>query len=224
MAKYSMTLMAAVFVTLLLCFTPFERPTREILPTISMQEPIAVRTAKTPEKKKPLIPKEKEPPKILKLSRSKVRTSTEPKIPLSISLAELELDFSPKVTADLKAPITELKGSGQIGHVGGKINTGMVFNAGDVDVPPRIKKYFPPLYPPKARGQRIEGKVMIRALVLPNGLPQKVRVISADPGGYFERAAMDAVWRWTFYPAEEAGEKVKVLVDIPIEFKLNNQE
>ncbi|MFZ7110654.1 MAG: energy transducer TonB [Desulfatiglandales bacterium] len=222
MAKYFITLVAAIFVTLLLCFTPFERTTKEIFPTISMQEPIAVRTVETPEKKRPLIRKEKEPPKILKLSRSKVRASTEPKIPLSISPAQLELDFSPKVTADLKAPITEFKDSGQIGNVGGKANTGLVFNAGDVDVPPRIKKYFPPLYPPKARGQRVEGKVMIRALVLPNGLPQKVRVISSEPEGYFERAAMDAVWRWTFYPAEEAGEKVKVLVDIPIEFKLNN--
>lgn len=233
--------MTAVFITLLLCFTSFERSYDVVLPTITMQDPVAVKTLNTPEKRRQFIPKEKEPPKITKLSRPEVKSRREPKIALVMSLPELELNFSPQVTSNLKAPTPVLKDYEPVGNVSktvntvdttintvdtvdtvNTVNTDRVLNAGEVDIPPRIKKYFPPYYPPKARGQRIEGIVIVRALILPNGLPQKVWVISADPEGFFERPAIDAVWRWTFHPAKQDGVKVKVLVDIPIKFNLNN--
>ena len=220
MARYIVTFTGAVFATLLLCFTPFERQNKECPPAITMQEPIAVNISDTPtpENKKKIIFKEKRPPKPTRLLRAKAISVRKPQIALSIP--PLEIDFSFQPTDELKVPASFSKGY-EPGNTVNGLSADMVFNAADVDVPPRIKKYFPPVYPPKARGQRIEGVVTVRAVVLPNGLPQQVRVISAEPEGYFEQGALAAVRRWTFYPAKQDGKKVKVMVDIPIKFDLN---
>lgn len=218
MARYIVTFTGAVCMTLLLCFMPFERRNKDSLATITMQEPIAVSISDTPEKKKKIIPKEKEPPKPTRLLQAKAITVRKPQIALSIP--PLELDFSFPPTDDLKTPTSFSKGY-EPGNAVTGLSADMVFNAAEVDVPPRIKKYFPPTYPPKAKGQRIEGIVMVRAVVLTNGIPQQMRVISAEPEGYFEQDALAAVRRWTFYPAKQDGKKVKVMVDIPIRFDLN---
>jgi protein TonB len=218
-AKQIIIFPAAVLITLLFCFTPFKRPNGEISPAISMQEPIVVKSFKAEEKRKRKIPDKKEPPKIERISHLKAATPRDPELVLDMSVPMVEIDFSPEAVSNLKIPDQDYS---SIERLGNGENMEGVFNASEVDVPPQIKKYIQPAYPPKAKGQRIEGTVNIRAVILPNGLPQSVTVLSADPEGYFESAAINAVRSWSFYPAVEKGKKVKVLVEIPIEFNLNN--
>jgi len=90
-----------------------------------------------------------------------------------------------------------------------------------VDVQPSLKRYRPPLYPPRAKGQRIEGKVVVRCVVTAGGKVKKPKIINAKPAGYFERAALKAVKKWTFVPAKLGGKKVAVYVDIPLSFTLD---
>ncbi len=90
-----------------------------------------------------------------------------------------------------------------------------------VDVQPRLRQYRPPLYPPRARGQGVEGKVVVRCVVTAGGRVKEEKIIQANPAGYFEQAALKAVKKWTFVPATLNGEKVPVYVDIPLSFTLD---
>lgn len=96
-----------------------------------------------------------------------------------------------------------------------------IFDLGDVDSPPRLQKYAPPLYPAAAKGKRIEGRVIIRCTVTAKGRVKDAEIISAEPPGYFEKTALKAVMVWTFIPAKYRGEKVPVYVDIPLTFSLD---
>ncbi|PHR29877.1 MAG: hypothetical protein COA36_03215 [Desulfotalea sp.] len=96
-----------------------------------------------------------------------------------------------------------------------------IFDLSAVDTPPRVQKYIPPLYPAKAKGKGLEGSVVIRCIVTPKGRVRDMRVISSEPSGYFDRAALKAVAKWTFIAAKAGGKRVAVYVDIPITFTLD---
>lgn len=63
----------------------------------------------------------------------------------------------------------------------------------------------PPQYPPRAQARGIEGRVLLRFTVTPQGTTDDVEVIDAEPKGYFERAAKQAVRRYKFKPRVENG-------------------
>lgn len=57
-----------------------------------------------------------------------------------------------------------------------------------------------PEYPERALAQKITGSVTLEFTVDTKGEPQDVRVISAEPAGTFDRAAIAAVRRWRYQP------------------------
>lgn len=62
------------------------------------------------------------------------------------------------------------------------------------------------VYPPQARAAGIEGYVVVRYDVDAEGRVQNARVTAADPPDVFDEAAVQAVSRWRFTPAQEGGE------------------
>lgn len=62
------------------------------------------------------------------------------------------------------------------------------------------------VYPPKARAAGIEGYVVVRYDVDAEGRVQNVRVTASEPPDVFDEAAVQAVSRWRFTPAQENGE------------------
>jgi TonB family protein len=56
----------------------------------------------------------------------------------------------------------------------------------------------PPTYPPAALAQKLRGKVMIELVVDAAGDVGEVRVVSADPPGVFDAAAIAAAKQWHF--------------------------
>jgi TonB family protein len=64
---------------------------------------------------------------------------------------------------------------------------------------PGVIKRVEPIYPPFARARRIEGVVVLDAVIRENGTVSDVTVIrSAHP--FLDRAAMDALRQWRFTP------------------------
>ena len=63
-----------------------------------------------------------------------------------------------------------------------------------------------PAYPPLARGRGIEGEVVLGFTINPGGRVVDPHVVSADPPGTFERAAVAAATKWRFEPATEASQ------------------
>ena len=78
-----------------------------------------------------------------------------------------------------------------------------------------------PAYPPLLQQAGIEGRVMVQAIVDTSGRiePNSVRVVeSANPG--FDVPAKNAVLKSLFRPGRVYGRAVRVLVAIPIDFKI----
>lgn len=71
-----------------------------------------------------------------------------------------------------------------------------------------------PEYPGRAFARGLQGWVVLRLDVDPEGRPRRVRVLEAQPGGVFERAARRTVRNWRFAPPGEPGlERCVVVLD-----------
>jgi protein TonB len=81
----------------------------------------------------------------------------------------------------------------------------------------------PPIYPLAARRRNIEGQVLLRAEIQPDGSCSQVEIKHASPHEMLNQAALDAVKKWHFIPATQGGRNVIAWVEIPIRFKLENQ-
>ncbi len=65
-----------------------------------------------------------------------------------------------------------------------------------------------PLYPPRALARGIEGWVLLRFTIGPQGTTKDIEVLDANPKGYFERAATNAVEKYRYKPRIEDGRAV----------------
>lgn len=85
-----------------------------------------------------------------------------------------------------------------------------------------LEEKVPPRYPESARVERAEGQVLLGVVVPRDGVPEELRVLSADPPGLgFEEAALDAVSQWRYEPAVLDNEPVESFLVVFIEFKLH---
>ncbi len=88
----------------------------------------------------------------------------------------------------------------------------------DLPVPPHKTVDVRPIYPEHARAARIEGVVVMEAVLDPTGHVTQLRVVRSVP--MLDQAAMDAVRQWRYTPTMYYGKPVSVLLTITISFKL----
>jgi periplasmic protein TonB len=69
-----------------------------------------------------------------------------------------------------------------------------------------------PIYPQRAQAQGIEGYVLMRFTVAPDGsvVSDSVEVLESEPSGYFERAAIQSLLKSRYKPRVINGEAVSV--------------
>jgi TonB family protein len=77
-----------------------------------------------------------------------------------------------------------------------------------------------PAFPPAVREIGLEGSVEIALTVLADGTVGWVRVLRADPPGYFEQAAISGVRAWRFEPARQDGRAIECRVRTRVRFAL----
>lgn len=136
---------------------------------------------------------------------------------------EPRVEFSPELPApsltapDLSGPTVALDPRlfGFAAPVGN-----LVFEAGDLDRPPRAIVNRPPVYPLRAQHRGQEGTVKVRFLVGLDGTVSQVSVLESEPPGVFDQAVIDAVSRWRFEPGVLAGKTVAAWIVKPITFDL----
>ncbi|MFN2441722.1 MAG: energy transducer TonB, partial [Thermoanaerobaculia bacterium] len=90
---------------------------------------------------------------------------------------------------------------------------------GDVK-PPVVINRVDPVYPEVARKARIQGIVIIEAIIDKRGNVTNVKVLKGLPFG-LDQAAADAVRRWRFRPGTLNGQPVDVIFNLTVNFKLN---
>jgi protein TonB len=76
-----------------------------------------------------------------------------------------------------------------------------------------------PQYPPLARQARIQGSVVLQAVIGKDGTIQNLRVVSGHP--MLTSAALEAVKQWRYKPYFLNGEPVEVDTQITVNFTLS---
>ncbi len=112
---------------------------------------------------------------------------------------------------------------GVVGGVPGGVLGGMLGGTGtgavmDFDSPPRVIKQARPQYPQDAFVKKIEGTVLIEALVDAQGRVARARVIQSVP--LLDAAALQAVYQWVFQPAVKHGRPVATIIHMPVAFRI----
>lgn len=99
--------------------------------------------------------------------------------------------------------------------------TGQATSSGqDVVSASTLKRTYtvPPAWPESAAG--VEGWVLLRFTLLPNGTVADVEVKEAHPAGVFEASAVEALRQWTYEPVERDGKKVAQRAEIRMKYAL----
>jgi len=84
---------------------------------------------------------------------------------------------------------------------------------------PSLKSMPSPEYPAAAREGKIEGLVLVRALVGVDGRVEEAFLEAGDE--IFASAALEAIAQAVFEPAMKEGEPVEVWVSVPFRFELD---
>jgi protein TonB len=84
---------------------------------------------------------------------------------------------------------------------------------------PTKTKHVAPVYPPIAQSARVQGVVIIEAVIGPNGKVQDARVLRSIP--LLDQAALDAVKQWEFTPTLLNNVPVPVIMTVTVQFTLS---
>ena len=84
--------------------------------------------------------------------------------------------------------------------------------------PPTKTKDAPPVYPPVAQSARVQGIVILEAVIGPSGRVTEVTVLRSVP--LLDEAAIAAVKQWEYTPTLLNGVPVPVIVTVTVNFTL----
>ena len=84
--------------------------------------------------------------------------------------------------------------------------------------PPTKVKDVSPIYPSFAQAARVQGIVILEAIIGPDGSVREARVLRSIP--LLDQAALDAVRQWKFTPTLLSGVPVPVVMTVTVTFTL----
>lgn len=146
------------------------------------------------------------------------------KISLNFSLSE---KISEKITKNLdKVPIYDQKHikKTNLSQKSQKITTNDSNKQKNI---PNISNYqltgekITPNYPKRSIKLGQEGVIYLKILVSNQGLPEKIIFTQKSKYNLLNKAALEAVSQWKFQPVIINGQKSKMWVNVPIEFKIS---
>ena len=80
-----------------------------------------------------------------------------------------------------------------------------------------------PPYPAMAFKMRVEGTVILKALIQPDGKCSEVVIAKTSGNDSLDRSALNTVSQWQFTPAKAQGKEISQWVNIPITFSIKNR-
>jgi protein TonB len=88
---------------------------------------------------------------------------------------------------------------------------------GDVR-PPERTHFVAPVYPPAAQSARMEGTVILEAVIDAQGVVQDVKILRSVP--LLDRAAIDAVRQWRYTPTRLNGVAMPIVMTVTVTFSM----
>jgi protein TonB len=95
---------------------------------------------------------------------------------------------------------------------------GAAVRVGGLIRPPMRLSATAPAYPELARSARVEGVVILEAVIAEDGSVREVRPLRSIP--LLDQAAVDAVRRWRYTPTLLNGQPVAVVMTVTVDFRL----
>ena len=96
-----------------------------------------------------------------------------------------------------------------------------VFRAGPGVTLPTVVKQVKPDYTPEAQAARIEGRVLLGAVVLADGIVDAITVERSLDATYgLDQQAIKAMKQWVFKPGTKDGKPVPVRISVEMTFTL----
>lgn len=168
-----------------------------------------VRLAPTPKfKKPPVVEKQILEPRHKKVPiPAKEPDKEEPWVDDIVEEVEVPIDLTDTLLGELPGPPPEPEPTGPI-RVGGQIK------------PPVRTHTVQPRYTEVARKARIQGTVIVEAVIGKDGRVQSTKVLKGLPFGLADEA-VKAVEQWTFKPSTLNGKPVEVIYVLTAHFELN---
>ena len=174
-------------------------------------------------------PVEKTPPKDLSSSEPEPETrlpEPAPLAPAPLPVPELNpeiklspVKITPRIDTDLK--LNPLPAPSAVPVKAEVAPQRGFYRVGELDSQPLGMARIQPPYPFLARRRGIEGRVKIRFFINESGAVEGLKIIRAEPPGYFEKTVRQTVPRWRFKPGVVGGRPVRTLVETTIVFKLD---
>lgn len=93
-----------------------------------------------------------------------------------------------------------------------------IVSSNQLDNYPKLISFKAPVYPVEARKQGIEGVVVLKVLIAPDGKIKDIKILKSIQ--IFDESAIQAVNKWRFTPITSHGNPVYVWMIIPIRFQL----
>ena len=180
-------------------------------------------------KKEPPKPKKPEPPpppppKDVVMKAPPPKGFQVLRAPVKIDVKIPEIDLSKSVTNEADFSGKGVKGGVASGVVGGTaIVTNQTYFEFQVEKPAQAASGNPsPRYPEVLKSSGVEGKVMAQFVVMETGKADMsdFKILSSD-NDLFSAAVKAVLPQMRFLPAEIGGKKVRQLVQLPFEFKIN---
>ncbi|NLD38317.1 MAG: TonB family protein [Desulfatiglans sp.] len=213
MANFSFSLLAGIAITVLLfVFQPLLTKFANLSKTKERGHSVVIQQYKPPP-----------PPELQEEERieEKKKTTQTPKE------QQVQRMQRPKIDMAMSGLTSGLGGTIEIGDVlkkDFKVSDSLfvsAFKLSEVDEAPKVLRALPPKYPFEAKQKGISGKVTLRFVVDSNGVAREPQVVSAEPKGVFEEAALEAVVKYKFRPAKKGGKAVDCIALLPIVFDLS---
>jgi TonB family protein len=88
---------------------------------------------------------------------------------------------------------------------------------GNIKAPTKVRDVRP-VYPPEALGARVQGVVILEAVIDASGSVRDARVLRSIP--LLDQAAVDAVQQWAFTPTLLNGQPVPIIMTVTVNFTL----
>ncbi len=107
-----------------------------------------------------------------------------------------------------------------LGEGSGGGTGGGVYRPGGSVSAPRLLSQVRPTYTADALARRVQGSVVLEAIVTAAGVPADIRVVRSLDAD-LDRRAIEAVAEWRFDPGRLAGRPVNVLVTVVLDFTIH---